>query len=312
MRQPRPQRLGQVVAPAGDDLQPRAGDAPGQVVGCRHRDQRIVRAVQHQRGRLDARQPLGPVRVGRDGNQLARHRLRPERPLHAARDALAQRVRFGPVARAADHAVQAHIVVDDVVEPLCRRFGRPRARQQRAAHLEALLGQAAMAAGGHHQRQAFHAGRMGKAQVLGDHAAHGRAADMGLGDAQRVQHADGIAREVGDLVGGLQRQAQGVQQRRQRDVGLAELVKGLAEADVPVVEADDPETLGHQLFDQAVGPGDELHAQAHDHQQRLAVVRAVHLDFQAHTVAGELHQPRRPCHPWRGCRAVMRGRPGAR
>ena len=32
---------------------------------------------------------------------------------------------------------------------------------------------------------------VGEAQVLGDHAAHRRAADVGALDAQRIQHADG-------------------------------------------------------------------------------------------------------------------------
>jgi hypothetical protein len=181
-------------------------------------------------------------------------------------------------------------MVEDVLELLLRRRARPRPRQQRAAHLEALLGQAAVAAGGHHQRQALDALAVSEAQVLGHHAAHGGAADMGLGDAERIQHADGVARQVGQLVGRLDGQAQRVQQGRQRDVGRAELVEGLAQADVAVVEADDAEALGHQLLDEAVRPGDELHAQAHDHQQGLAIGGPLDIDLDADAVGAELHR----------------------
>ena len=54
--------------------------------------------------------------------------------------------------------------------------GRP--RDQRAAHLQRRPGQAARAARRHHQGQALHALRMARREVLRDHAAHRRAADV--------------------------------------------------------------------------------------------------------------------------------------
>ena len=75
-------------------------------------------------------------------------------------------------------------------------------------------------------------------QALRDHAAHRRAADMGLGDAERVEHADAVVRHVAERVRALDAQAEGVAQRVEREVGNAGGVEALAQADVAVVEAD--------------------------------------------------------------------------
>ena len=56
-------------------------------------------------------------------------------------------------------------------------------------------------------------------------------------------------------------------------------VEALAQSDVAVVEADDAKAGGDQQLDELVGPCDQLHAQAHDQQQRLAVRRAAIVDL---------------------------------
>ena len=99
--------------------------------------------------------------------------------------------------------------------------------------------QPARAARGHHQGQALDPLRVARRDALRDHAAHRRAADMRLGDAERVEHADASAAMSAERVRALDAQAERVAQRVEREVRHAGCVEALAQADVAVVEADD-------------------------------------------------------------------------
>ena len=80
----------------------------------------------------------------------------------------------------------------------------------------------------------------------------------------------------------------------------------LAQADVAVVEPHHPVTCSHQGVDQIQGPGNELHAQAHDEQHHLALVaqgiyaRASVFDFDFNAVGFDFH----------GCKPLMDVSPG--
>ncbi len=99
-------------------------------------------------------------------------------------------------------------------------------------------------------------------QRLGDHAAHGDAHDVGLGDAELCEQAGGVVRHVLDRVGRRRR----VPREEGHDVGHP-LPLG-RQATVPVVEADDEVATVAQARDEALGPRDELRAEAHDEEQR--------------------------------------------
>jgi len=72
-------------------------------------------------------------------------------------------------------------------------------------------------------------------------------------------------------------------------LGHAQVVETLAQADVAVVEAYDPEAPGHQTIDETRAPGHQLHAQAHDEQQGLPIDRTVVFHLQADAVGRDLH-----------------------
>jgi hypothetical protein len=170
-----------------------------------------------------------------------------------------------------------------------------RPREHRRLHLPVRLRQRARAARGHHQRQAAQPGRVAHREVLRDHAAHRRAADMRGGQAERLDQRRAVVGQVGQRVRALHAQAGEVAQRVQREVGHAEVVVALRQADVAVVEADDAKAPRHELRDEPVGPAEQLHAQAHDQQQRLAVRRAMVLDLERDAVGGDLHQSESSC-----------------
>ena len=73
-------------------------------------------------------------------------------------------------------------------------------------------------------------------------------------------------------------------------LGTPRVIEALAQADVAVVEADDAKAARDQQRDEVLVPAEQLHAQAHDEQQRLAVRRAVVFDLEADAVGGELHR----------------------
>jgi hypothetical protein len=86
------------------------------------------------------------------------------------------------------------------------------------------------------------------------------------------------------------------------EVGFAEFVEALAEPGVAVVEADDAQALGQQPLHQLVGPGHQLHAQAHHQQHGLGAGRALVVDLQRRAVGR--HQPHQ-CDACSGDRCVV-------
>ena len=122
-------------------------------------------------------------------------------------------------------------------------------------------------------------------EALRDHAAHRRAADVRPRDAERIEHAGRVARHVAERVRRVHRQPQRVAQGRGDDVGHAEVIEALRQAGVAVVEAHDAKALGDEALHQLVGPADELHAEPHDEQQRLAVARPLVVDLDGDAVA---------------------------
>ncbi len=131
------------------------------------------------------------------------------------------------------------------------------------------------AAGTHDAGEAERALRRSEGQALRDHAAHGGADDVGLGNAQRVQHAERIVGHVLHAVGWVDGQAQAMLDRGQQHVGRTQMVKVLTEANVAVVQPNDAMACVHQALHQRARPGDQLHAQAHDEQHRYACATGV-------------------------------------
>ncbi|MDV7398572.1 hypothetical protein RZS08_44620, partial [Arthrospira platensis SPKY1] len=87
-----------------------------------------------------------------------------------------------------------------------------RARHQHALHMPRRLRQVSRAAAGHHQRQAGHTRRRLHGHVLRNHAAHGGTAHVSPGNAQCIEHAQGVLGHVTQRVGAAHRQPQGVAQ----------------------------------------------------------------------------------------------------
>jgi hypothetical protein len=67
------------------------------------------------------------------------------------------------------------------------------------------------------------------------------------------------------------------------------MVEALAQADVAVVVAHHAKARVHQLPHEGVGPGDELHAQAHDEQDDGAALAPGVVDFDLQSVGGDFH-----------------------
>ena len=180
-------------------------------------------------------------------------------------------------------------------EPAVRRRLRSegiRPREHRGLQLPVRLRQVAATAGGHHQRQAAQPGRVPHREVLRHHAAHGRAADVRAAQAERLDQRGAVVGQVGQRVRAPHAQAGEVAQRVQREVGHAEVVEALRQADVAVVEADHAKAARHEPRDEALGPAQQLHAQAHDQQQRRAPPRPKLLDHQPDAGGGDQHQAR--------------------
>ena len=108
---------------------------------------------------------------------------------------------------------------------------------------------------------------------LRDHAAHRRADDMGGADAQSVHQPDRVARHVVEGVGRPHRQMEeGARHHPARPEAAGRRHPG-RQADVAIVEAHDPEAAGGQALAERIRPGHELHAEAHDEQDRRGVRR---------------------------------------
>ncbi len=109
---------------------------------------------------------------------------------------------------------------------------------------------------------------------LGDHAAHRHADHVGGLHLERIEQTDRVGRHVGEPILGLDR-APG--HRPEHRLDLARRLPGElgGETDVAIVERDHPETGGHEAVDELVGPVDQLTAETHHEEQRLAVTRVI-------------------------------------
>jgi len=160
------------VADAGEHVQPRLGDAPGQLLGVVRRSDPVVLANDHQRRALDCRGPLQDV-VASDGFELAEeavNRLRESilveegaQPLELA-GRLEEAVADQPgqqgheeLGRVGNLPSDVAVGVEGGVELIVGPSHRP------------------------HQKQAAHPGRIGHGQLQGDHAAERQPDEVGLG-----------------------------------------------------------------------------------------------------------------------------------
>ena len=273
------------MAHAFDQLELRAGDAGCQVVGRSHRDQGVGQTMQHQGRQLDTTQLRGAPGVGGDRHQLPGETLRAIAAPDGIRTDLPQPGFRSRISRAADQAEQAVVMIDQAIQVI--RIGGP--GQQGSADLQGRTRQTARTAVRHHQGQAANPLGVVQSQLLGNHAAHRSAADMSAFQAQRGEDAGRIVGHVAEAVGAAHRPAGQPLQRGQGQIGRPQPVEILAQADVPVVEADDPKALVQHLLHQPPMPGCQLHAQAHDQQQRLTRRLAQVFDLDRDAVGRNLH-----------------------
>ena len=141
--------------------------------------------------------------------------------------------------------------------------------QQRPLDLAVL----AVAGVGHDRRQAGDLGRVADGQRLGDHPAHRDADDVGPLDAEVVEQPGGVVGHVAERGSRTWRTAgTSVARMSWRRVGGG---AGIF-VDSPMSRLSKRITrkpLADQQVDELERPGDELAAQPHDEQQRLAVAR---------------------------------------
>ncbi len=114
---------------------------------------------------------------------------------------------------------------------------------------------------------------------LSDESAHRSPDDVRGLDVQGIEHADGVVGHVVECVGRPRLACE-----HAGDVRLPNRLELGRESDVAIVVADDVEAALDQLVDEAVIPGDELGAEAHDQQQRRVLLVAVDLVLDLETV----------------------------
>jgi hypothetical protein len=261
------QQLGrQVVAHAFDDLEAGAGDGLRGVDAAGRRHERIGRAVDHERGRGDRLQLRGAVAAGRDGQHLAHDATGAAVAAQRARDAAAQVFFRRRIRGAADGLQQLDVVVDGAVD-VAGAVPAARPAQQCAAGGLRRARQAAAAAAGHDRREAEDARREPRRHQLPDHAAHRYPDDMGTRHTERGQHADGIVGHVFQAVRRAQGQAQHGLQPGQREAGRAGMLELGGQAAVAIIETDHVKAQLDEAFDEFVGPGRQLQAEAGNQQQ---------------------------------------------
>ena len=98
----RQKRRWQIVTPAGDDPEPRAGDVGGGVPARRNANERIVRAVHDQRRGANAPERPDPALRRLDGDEMPRPAVRMRTPAERALDLGSKFGVAGRVSRAAD------------------------------------------------------------------------------------------------------------------------------------------------------------------------------------------------------------------
>jgi hypothetical protein len=226
--------------------------------------------VDHERRRDDPTQPGGAVAVAADREELAGRPVRvdPACPgrLGASPDAVLVEVRRR--AGGAGHLEGVGQVRVPVVQ-----------RRHLGQHPPGpLVGVADPSGpgGGHHRRQRGDPLDVRERQVLGDHAAHRHADDVGAVGVEVVEQPDQVAGQVRQRVGG-----------HRPPVGPAREVGDLAGQDggtavVAVVGGHGPEPGLVDRGEQLRGPDDPLGAEPGHEQHHLAVRRPVDVDVQGH------------------------------
>ena len=167
------------------------------------------------------------------------------------------------------------------------------ALHQGAQHLGAGCRQTWGTAAAHDAGQAQGAFRGGQGNPLGNHAAHAGTHDVGFVHAQRIQHAKRICRHATQAVGRLGLETHFEFEHFPNHVGLAQRLHALAQTHIAVVVAYDPKPGVNQRLHQRGGPGNELHAQAHDeHHHRAVFTRrtgAAVFHFNGELIGANLH-----------------------
>ena len=172
------------MAHAGDGVELSPWDLAPQIVRSGHRDQGVSLAMNHLGGRHDVRQQPAAVAVSGNRQHLAGGTVGSPGAAHHQLKPCPLALRIRPIARAANAVDQAFQMRHHV------SHGRTaRALEQGLAHGHAGLRQLAGARGGHDQRQTLDPLGVKDRQMLGDHAAHGRPANMGARHAQGIEHA---------------------------------------------------------------------------------------------------------------------------
>ena len=101
-------------------------------------------------------------------------------------------------------------------------------------------------------------------------------------DAEGIHQQQRIPSHVPQRIGRLHRQTKAIAQHGKAQAGLRCWPRPGGQADIAVIETDDPETLPTQALDHVVRPVDQLPTQSHDQQQGRIAVATDTLVGQAH------------------------------
>jgi hypothetical protein len=112
-------------------------------------------------------------------------------------------------------------------------------------------------------------------------------------DAERVHHPERIGGHVMHRVRRVHGKAEAMLQALPHHIRHTQLVEMLRQADVAVVEAHNAISRSEQRIHESIGPGDQLHAQAHDEDDSRAVRAADIFDLDGDAVGANFHSNRR-------------------
>ena len=245
--------------------------------------------MQHQGAVGDAREFLRSTGVGCDRHHLAQRAHRVKAALYPRQNTLAHAGFVNREGGAANRFEQVNVMTQH-----CLRVFACGAGQHGPHHLAFGLRQAARATGTHDAGEAQHPLWRGNGNALRNHAAHAHAHHVRLAHGQRVQHPQRILGHVLQRVGRAHFHAHLELEHFPHQVGFAQLVKVLRQANVAVVKPYHPVARIHQRLHQLRWPSHQLHAQTHDEQnhrarrlRRLGSARVFH--FNVDTVCSYFH-----------------------
>ena len=205
----------------------------------------------------DAVQTFGAIGRAEDGAQLARRPFGAIRAVVRRGGPLAQDALVGRVPRRTDDETPLDTRLD-------RFFSAGRHRSQQRGHrLTGGRAHGTVTRRGHDGAGTEEELRVVDDQGLGDHAAHGDADHVRLGDAQGGEERRGIVRHVLYAVG---RGGEVRAREQRRDVGQSLELRG--QPAVAVVVQDHEEAALPKSVDEPLRPGRELGTQPHDEEQR--------------------------------------------